>query len=219
MRHQTKNMSELEIFEFRKVNTNDPYDEKYDDGAAWSRVYEYRLVVEEMRKHSVINKSTALHNSSWGFEDLHIQFKDELDSISDNCIHSDIQESALPKTSLWNITKKPPKDYLEKFDVVMNVSTMEEVDFEHMKVFNNLLSQVKVGGLLICTFDLPGLQLPAFESRFERKLETSATDITGLNSKLQNKTYGNLSCGIMVLKKLQSTLEHDSKFWVRLLNL
>ena len=212
-------MKNFEVIAFRKINTNDPYDENYNDGVAWSRVYEYCLVIKEMKKNFNLTKESHIHNSSWGWQDVHIRFKNELDSLSNNVIHTDIQKSELPKTGIWNITKKPPISYLESFDIVINISTVEEVNFDHIKVFNNLLSQVKCGGLLICTFDLPGLQLEKFEKLFCTKLQISENDITGANSKLQNLNYANLSCGLMVLRKLESTLQKDRNLFTRLFNL
>ena len=172
-----------------------------------------------MKKNFNLTKESHIHNSSWGWQDVHIRFKNELDSLSNNVIHTDIQKSELPKTGIWNITKKPPISYLESFDIVINISTVEEVNFDHIKVFNNLLSQVKCGGLLICTFDLPGLQLEKFEKLFCTKLQISENDITGANSKLQNLNYANLSCGLMVLRKLESTLQKDRNLFTRLFNL
>ena len=172
-----------------------------------------------MKKKFNLTKESHIHNSSWGWQDVHIRFKNELDSLSNNVIHTDIQKSELPKTGIWNITKKPPISYLESFDIVINISTVEEVNFDHIKVFNNLLSQVKCGGLLICTFDLPGLQLEKFEKLFGTKLQISENDITGANSKLQNLNYANLSCGLMVLRKLESTLQKDRNLFTRLFNL
>ena len=211
-------MKDIEVLEFRKINTDDQYDDFYNDLGAWSRVYEYRLVLDKMREYFPLTAETYIHNSSWGWQDLHIKFKDEIDRITVNAIHTDINNSSLPKTDVWNITKKPPKKYLEKFDIVLNISTVEEVDYDHMKVFNNLLSQVKVGGILICTFDLPGLQLEKFENRFGKKLGTTENDITGANSKLQNLNYSGLSCGYFVIRKMESTLKQDSNFFKRLLH-
>lgn len=207
---------DLEVIEFRKITITDKYDEHYNDGAAWSRVYEYRLVLDLMQKHYPVNKNTYIHNSSWGWQDVHIRFKDALDTISNNCTHSDLKASDKAKTAVWDITRKAPKDWLEKFDVVINISTVEEVNFDHIQIFNNLLSQVKVGGLLIITFDLPGLQYEKFEKRLHQNMLTSPDDVTGANSKLQNMTYAGLSCGVLAVKKLQSTLQEDSSFFKRL---
>jgi hypothetical protein len=153
------------------------------------------LIVEDEDHHKYIIeiernvKDSFIHNTSWGWQDVHVRFKNVLDTLTDNAIHTDIQKSELPKTGIWNITKKPPISYLEKFDIVVNISTVEEVNYDHIKVFNNLLSQVKVGGILICTFDLPGLQLEKFEKRFEKKLLTFDNDVTGASSKLQNLKF------------------------------
>ena len=88
-----------------------------------------------------------------------------------------------------------------KYDVVINISTLEEVNAEHITIFNNLLSQVKKDGLLICTFDLPGLQLNKFEELFNQKLKTNNNNLNNLNSKLPNNYLSGLECGLMVIKK------------------
>lgn len=207
---------DIEVIEFRKITTDDVYDEHYNDGEAWSRVYEYRLVLDLVKKHYSVNKQTHIHNSSWGWQDVHIRFKNAIDALTENAIHSDINRSELPKTTVWDITRKPRKEFLEKFDIVINISTVEEVQFDHMQIFNNLLSQVKVGGLLICTFDIPGLQIEKFEERFGKKLATAANDVNGANSKLPNPKYAALSCGIFAVKKLSSTLEKDANWLNRL---
>lgn len=208
--------NDIEVLEFRKITTNDTFDDHYNDGAAWSRIYEYRLVLDLMQKLYPVTNESYIHNTSWGWEDIHIRFKNAIDAITKNALHSDINKSELPKTEVWDITRQPPIKNLEKFDIVINISTVEEVNYDHMEIFNNLLSQVKVNGLLICTFDFPGLQLDKFENRFGKKLVTSSNDITGANSKLQNLTYSGLSCGIFVIKKLTSTLKEDSGFFKRL---
>ena len=93
---------------------------------------------------------------------------------------------------------------LEKFDVVINVSTVEEVSHNHLNVLNNLLNQVKQNGLLIITFDLPGLQIEKIEQLFDVKIITSDSDISGINSKLVNQICENLNCGVLVIKKIKS---------------
>lgn len=196
------NNIKFNVLDFRRINLSDEYSNHFNDGAAWSRVYEYPLVINEIKKYYPNNNDIKIHNSSWGFQGVHITFKNYLDSIYKNIIHSDIKYSYLENTLIYDITKEPEEKYKEYFDVVINISTLEEVDFDHLKSFKNLFDQVKTGGLLIITFDLPGLQLNKFEHLFNQKLKTSDTDINGLNSKLSSPRFSNLFCGIMILRKI-----------------
>jgi len=191
----------MELLEFRKLNLTDEYSDKYNDGFAWSRVYEYPLVLNLLKKYYGDNKDILIHNSSWGFDGIHVLFKNDLDSIYKNTTHSDIKASNLKNTIVYDITKPPPDELKNKFDVVFNISTLEEVNFDHLQSFNNLLAQVKDGGLLIITFDFPGLQLEKFETLFNDKLKISENDLNGSNSKLVNNNWGHLSCGLMIIKK------------------
>lgn len=191
----------MELLEFRKLNLSDEYSDKFNDGQAWSRVYEYPIIFNSIKNYYKDNTDILIHNTSWGFGGVHVTFKNEIDSIYANVIHSDIIPSTLKNTIIYDITTEPTDELINKFDVVINVSTLEEVNFDHIQSFNNLLSQVKEGGLLIITFDYPGLQLEKFESLFNTKLITSETDLCGSNSKLNNEVYGHLSCGLIIIKK------------------
>ena len=102
---------------------------------------------------------------------------------------------------IYDITNKPTEDKIEKFDVVLNVSTVEEVQDNHFNILHNLFNQVKKGGLLIITFDLPGLQINDFELMLDKKLKVSENDISGSNSILINPHCSNLNCGILIIKK------------------
>jgi len=188
----------MEILTFRKIVTVDDADLLYDDGTTWSRIYEYPLVLKELAKHHP--KASSVHNSAWGFLDVHVRFKDKLDAAYD-ARHSDLRPSTLSNTFVYDITQPPEQDEIERYDVVINVSTMEEVDADHWQCFQNLYAQVKPGGLFVATFDLPGLQLPKFESEFERELAVTGTVVHGNNSLVRNRKYRKLTCGIMTLRK------------------
>ena len=128
-------------------------------------------------------------------------FKNTLDSFSKNCTHTDIKESPLPHTSTYDITQKPPTELIEKFDFVINVSTVEEVDFNHWIIINNLLLQVQDGGYLIITFDLPGLDINLVESKLNRTLYRPRDLLNGGNSVVQNNRYAYLNCGLLIIQK------------------
>ena len=191
----------IEILDFRKINTNDIYDERFDDGYAWSRVYEYPLVLKIIDNYFSDNK-ISLHNTSWGSVGVHIVFKNVLDSLYPNTVHSDILPSDFDKTFIYDITNTPSDELIENFDVVINVSTVEEVNHNHLNIISNLFKQVKQGGILVITFDLPGLQIDEIENSLMVKLLNSDSDISGNNSVLINNHCAGLNCGILVIKKL-----------------
>lgn len=187
----------MKPLEFRKIRTSDHRDDKYE---AWSRIYEYPLVLDAIKKYKNAS-NISIHNSSWGFEGCHITFKDELEKTYKNILHTDIKSSDLANTEVYDITKSPPDEYIGKFDAVINVSTVEEVKFDHITIFNNLFSQVNDGGILILTFDLPGLQLRKFEKMFGKKIARFDNELNGANSANPNLKYKRLECGLMVVEK------------------
>tara|TARA_R110001599_G_scaffold46860_2_gene136786 strand:- start:1612 stop:2187 length:576 start_codon:yes stop_codon:yes gene_type:complete len=190
----------MEILDFRYITTKDISDnDLFNDGYAWSRCHEYPLVLDCMSK--LLNEGSTVHNSSWGFAGIHITFKDELDKIYKNTIHSDIKHSDLKNTTCYNIRTPPPKRWKEKFDCVLNVSTLEEVGGNHCEIFDNLYSQVKPSGYFICTFDYPGLQLQKIEEKLGKKIELNGIPINGGNSIIKNLRYKHLNCGLMVVRK------------------
>ena len=190
----------MQVLEFKYITTKDISDnELFNDGHAWSRCYEYPLVLDYMNK--LLNKESTIHNSSWGFAGIHITFKNELDRQFQNACHSDIKHSNLDKTFVYNIKTKPPESLIKKFDCVMNISTLEEVGGDHCEIFQNLYSQVKDGGYFICTFDHPGLQLENVEKMLGQKIKKETPLLNGSNSIVQNNKYTHLNCGIMVIKK------------------
>lgn len=196
------NSSSYKLLDFRKINLQDETLDIFNDGVSWSRIYEYPLVLKKIKKEYSNKSDIKIHNTSWGYRGIHITFKNYLDTIYKNVLHTDIIKSSFSNTDIYDITKKPSNKYIETFDVVINVSTLEEVKFDHIKSFNNLFTQVKNGGLLIITFDLPGLQIDKFEKLFGVKIKESSFDLNGLNSIIPLDRYKNLNCGIIVLKKI-----------------
>jgi len=193
-------MKQFETLEFRYITRDDSNDNIYSDGYAWSRPYEYKLVLDKIKE--IANKpNPAIHNSSWGYQGVHVIFKEELDKFSDNVLHTDVIPSELPKTDLYDITTNNPK-YKEYFDIVINVSTLEEVGFNHSTILHNLLDQVKVGGYFIGTFDIPGLDVKSIEQTLSKSLTHAEPKLSGLNSKYPNQQCANLNCSFLVIKKL-----------------
>ena len=163
-----------------------------------------------------------IHNSSWGFAGCHVLFKEKLDELFKTVYHSDIIKSDLKNTFVYDITKTPKKEEIDKYDILLNVSTLEDVNYNHIDIFNNLLLQLKKGGIFIATYDLNKkvenkiisfflnkewssksrvLQLEKFEKLFSKKIEVRGEPLNGLNSHLKNLKYKRLNCGVMVIKK------------------
>lgn len=197
LKKQEIEFSPFDLLEFRTITLDDRVDNQF---GAWSRIYEYPVVLDMIDKYAQ-RKDIHIHNTSWGFDGCHITFKNILESKYSQITNSDIQESNEENTMVWNITQSPPQKFIGSFDIVLNVSTVEEVKFNHLVIFKNLFDQVKNGGLLIITFDLPGLQLKKFEQLFNKKLSTADNNINRLNSQNPTPKYKHLNCGLIVLRK------------------
>jgi len=181
----------MEVLEFRKIRVSDRFEKRFD---AWSRIYEYPMVLDMIEKYKP-NKDISIHNSSWGHKGCHVTFKNTLEKKYKNVINTDISPSRYPNTGIWNITKEN-KSFEEKFDVVLNVSTIEEVNFDHVTIFNNLLKQVKPNGLVICTFDIPGIQLDKISFHIDKEIERFDDELNGSNSAVPVQKYRSLTCGV-----------------------
>ena len=83
----------MKIVEFRYLTRDDLFDKKY---SAWSRIYEYPYVLNKLKQLNA-NEISMIHNTSWGFEGCHVTFKNDLDDIYTNTLHSDIKKSSLKK--------------------------------------------------------------------------------------------------------------------------
>lgn len=162
----------MNILEFRYLTKSDLFDDSYPH---WSRKYEYPTVLEEIKKRaSEFGGSPKIHNSSWGVDEEHHQkFKNllEADFGVVNVTNSDIVFNGIPNTCYHDITQTPNENFKEDFDIVLNISAIEEIPGDHDRFIINLYDQVKPGGYLICTFDYPGLRLEKFEEIFTKKGE------------------------------------------------
>jgi len=188
----------MKLIEFKSVDRTFRY-ELLGKGN-WSRIYEYPLVLDLLDKYGA-DSDSHIHNTCWGWEGVHIWFKNILDEKYKNNINSDIKKSDEPNTYIYNLLHEPIEEWIEKFDFVLNISTLEEVRGNHIDVFQKSFSMVKPGGYFISTFDLPGLQLEKFEKLFNQKYMVSDNPISGNNSELINPRNSHLKCGYMVVKK------------------
>ena len=143
-------MKNYSIIDYRFATTKDLHDKKYLEN--WSRPYEYKYVTDFILNYK--KGTPKIHNTSCGgHHEVHNIFRRELDKIGD-CIHSDAKVSQPLKTVHYDITKENP-EYFEKFDFVLNVSTIEHLPDKRLQAIENLFKQVKPGGYLVMTFDYP----------------------------------------------------------------
>ncbi len=198
----------MEIIDYRFLTTDDDANIKW---GWWSRVYEYEYVLK-MLKTLGANNNSLIHNSSWGFTGCHVLFKEDLDKLYSNCIHSDIRHSHLEKTMYYDITQSIDDKYKQYFDFVINISTVEEVGYDNVKIIQNLLEQVKINGYLILTFDYSNIynregsgsiNLEKVSEFIKTNInnKTPEKNINGNNSIYIQSCYTHLNCGVLIIKK------------------
>jgi hypothetical protein len=190
----------MKVLKFSFFDKNDSYDLKFSHEICWSRIYEYPFALTEIKRTGILNPK--IHNASWGFRDIHLVFKTWLD-IHYDTLHSDIRKSSLYNTTCWDITT--PSKHYEYFDIVINISTIEEIPKgNHVEIIKNHLDQVKPGGYFIFTFDYPGIKLSEVEDFVGQKIQIPITRLTPKNSILRD-TVLNLPeefyVGYMVIQK------------------
>lgn len=204
----------FEVVDFRFLTINDDYDLMTYRCQAdiWSRTYEYPFILNTLKLLNA-SKYSKIHNTSWGFEGCHVIFKNVLDKLYDNVFHSDIRPSNLEKTIVYDITKKIDDKYLNYFDFVLNVSTIEEVTHPHEFIINNLIEQLKSGGYLIFTFDYDenncntfgngSINLNHLETILDKQINNKdhTNVLSGKNSIIKSYLYSHLKCGMVILQK------------------
>lgn len=201
----------MKVVEYRFITTDDIIVAKYE---AWSRIYEYPLILQKMKELGLTFDS-MIHNTSWGFGGCHVLFKEDLDKSYSQCIHSDIRHSSLPNTIYYDITQPIDEKYHNYFDCVINISTVEEVSFNNITIIKNLLQQVKPNGYLILTFDYSvseehtegngSMNLGAVSKFINKSIENKTPDIniTGANSLIPNVRWSHLQCGLLIIQKIE----------------
>lgn len=178
------------VRKFGLFSCEDPYDLAFTHSICWSRIYEYAFVLAELRALGTVRPRPAIHNAAWGFKDIHIVFKTRLDLAYPGSFHSDIQASSLLNTGVWDIASQPSEALHERFDAVLNISTLEEVSVDHRQVLFHHLMQLVPGGRFIATFDLPGLQLDRIEDYLGQRMVTPVRKLTPRNSRLPDTQLG-----------------------------
>ena len=192
-------MKNFTIIDFKFAEVTDNFNLKYKE---WSRIYEYSYVIEFIRWNTLKDmEKPEIHNSSWGYEGVHVMFRDELDMIG-KCTHSDIISSTFRETYYYNITEEK-KEFENKFDFVLNISTIEHLNSvdERIMAIQNLYKQLKAGGYLILTFDYPRVNLTEIEELVQTKCKIPINLLNGENSASPNNNYINLNIVYLIIQK------------------
>ncbi len=197
------NEKKFQVKKFSYFSDSDFYDLRFSHEIGWSRIYEYPFVLSEI---SSLNQSEpSIHNCSWGFQDIHVVFKTWLDVLYRGVFHSDLKPSTLHNTTIWDLRNFPSQGLVDRFDVVINVSTLEEVKGDHVMILKHHLIQLRRGGRLIITFDLPGLQLAAIEDFLNTRIVRPQSKLTPYNSKIVDTKLGlprDFGCGFLVVDRI-----------------
>lgn len=191
-------MNNFSVIDFRFAEVSDKFDEKYIQEGVWSRPYEYKYVLDIIKQYP---KRPLIHNTSWGYEGVHVTFSYELDVLGD-CLHSDIVSSPYRETYYYDITDEA-KILENKFDFVLNISTIEHLDSVDKRILaiKNLYSQIVCGGYLILTFDYPRVDLNEIEKIVNTKCKLSLNPLNGSNSVVKNLKYKDLNIVYLTIKK------------------
>lgn len=195
-------MVNYKTIDFRFASKDDVHEPVFVLPHMWSRPYEYHYVLDFIRLNTLKDWGVPLiHNSSWGFEGVHVTFRDMLDEIGD-CLHSDIVKSKFRDTFRYNITKEN-KDLENKFNFVINISTIEHLNGRGSRIaaIENLFKQVKPGGYLVITFDYPKANLSEIEELMRSKCIIVENALNGDNSVMPNKRCSGLNIVYLVLQK------------------
>lgn len=191
----------MKVLEFSFIDQQSEYNLMFQHAICWSRIYEYPLVLDRISKLGPNNPK--IHNCCWGFRDIHLVFKTWLDLQSPNVTHSDIKPASFYNTEVWDI--RTESKYKEEFDIVLNISTLEEVPgSNHAELIVNHLNQLKDNGVFIMTFDYPGLQLDRVEEFVGQKITPATTPLTPRNSAWPDKVLNlpdDFTVGYLIIQK------------------
>lgn len=166
----------------------------------WSRCYEWGYALKTI---SNLAKPVKIHNTCCGHTQIHKQFHDALLPMSFDIVNSDLFKRDL-NPSFINFREYNILDPLnELFDVVLCVSTFEELPRNEGvwdKAFKNLVHQVKKGGRLIITCDYPDVDLNILDSIIGQKCSDTKVRLNGSNSILPQPEFAGLNVVLIDLE-------------------
>lgn len=166
----------MKVVEFRFLSYEDKYDLRWNN---WSRTYEYTKILSRLRE---VNPG-SIHNTACGFDPLHLDFANELLSISADTTHSDVIKQKFQNYRRYNITNKCGYYY----DAVINISVVEHLRENcRITVLDNLYEQINPGGHLFLTFDYPSVDLEMVEEWTKSKCSDVQNRLSGCNSVIPN---------------------------------
>lgn len=168
----------MKVETFGYFSTDDPVDWQFDCPICWSRIYEYPFVIGHLRG--------SIHNTSWGYEGVHLVFRDWLDAHHRDVVHSDLRGPAV-----WDIRTPPREEWLGRFDTLLSISTLEEVAGDHPGIIrDHFLPQLKPGGRAVVTFDVGSFQVAAVEQWLDCPIRIPDSPLTPFTSPRPEHTMG-----------------------------
>ncbi len=185
----------MKINEFRFLGPDEPFiDRRFLN---WSRCYEWGYVLGEVKKLS----PCKIHNTCCGPSSIHKQFHDALVSINADVVNSDLFETQTNKDFKnfikYDLLFKNPS----KYDLVLCISTLEEIKGKTKQVFDNLLDQVNSGGRLIITCDYPDVEQSILENIIGAKCSDVHVRLNGSTSIYKNHEYSRLNIILIDIEK------------------
>ena len=185
-------MNRTTVHAFRLFAPGDPCDLEFGN---WSRIHEYPAVLNEL---GAIHKRGRLrvHNTAAGGEFVcHRQFMEALRAY--DTLHTDLV--VRDGVCFYDI-REPAPEWDRAFDAVVCISTLEHLlPDEQRRALENLARQVRAGGRLVITFDLPGADLGLLERIAGCRITRQAVPLNGSNSRLPNPRFTDLNVGLLSL--------------------
>lgn len=185
--------------EFRWLTITDKYMNEFDN---WSRPYEYAWILDKVKTVGISNPS--IHNTCCGNQPIHLQFAKKLDEISNNVLHTDGVFSNLFASNVKFKVHNIVESYDNSFDIVICISTLEEICAEKRGVvFDNLINQTKSGGRLLLTCDYPHVDLNFFNEKLSRVItETKEIKLNSFTSIAKSNDYKDLNIIVIDITKI-----------------
>ena len=153
----------LQITDSGYFKFSDLIDVKYTE---WSRAYEYPYIMKFL-DNKFSTESINIHNTCCGGHHIdHVKFLKDLELNKNwSVLNSDLNNYAYEGYIKNNL--KSPFEFYDvtqphngEFDVVINVSTLEEIpNIDYTNYFENSYNQLKLGGYLLITCDVPPADL------------------------------------------------------------
>lgn len=178
----------MEVIEFRFFTTND----SYDDTPNWSRRYEWCYALQVLQKQP---KLYSIHNTCCGPGMIHQIFHDRVAALGREVVNSDSVKtpinSAFQNFEVYDLLTPNAR----KFDCVLCISTLEELKDEAAIVcaYHNLLAQVRPGGRLVITCDVPGVRVGLLEELVGETCEDGGVRLNGANSAWPDARFAHLN--------------------------